>query len=147
MLGSLLGASVALAQTTAPEAGYWRADNQTARSITGDIAFSGDHLTINFLLFTIARIRALDASEVESAFHPDPGTQGAGSLYRLQVAASRKFLRKNTLCGSDDTQWMVTWVTGRSLELDFFSGQNPPKLTSDALSNTSDLCGTYTYIR
>ena len=139
----LLLALPALAQ----EAGYWRADSQTARSITGDIALSPDKLTINFLAFTISRIRGLESAEVSAAFNPDPGTSGAASLFRLDIPASRKFLHKNTLCGTDDTTWMATFVAGRTLTIVFFSGPRPPTFTVDALSNSSDLCGTYTYIR
>src|SRR5579871_6279076 len=90
-VGTTLAATLAMAQATGPEAGYWRASSQTARSITGDIAFSGDKLTINFLAFTIAHIRPLNTEETISAFNPDPGTQGSASLWRLRISAAQKF--------------------------------------------------------
>ncbi|GAC1420098.1 MAG: hypothetical protein NVSMB62_13710 [Acidobacteriaceae bacterium] len=131
----------------AQEAGLWHAASQTARAITGDIGLSAAKLTINFLTFTIARIRTLEPAEINGAFNPDPGTQGSGTLYRLNVPASTKLLRKNTLCGTDDTSWMATWVTGRTLEIAFFSGQKPPVFTAEAVANSADLCGTYLYTR
>ena len=42
---------------------------------------------------------------------------------------------------------MATYVSGRTLQVDFFSGSNPPVLTFEALSNTANLCGTFTYRR
>lgn len=138
---------IAALSARAQEAGLWHATSQTARAITGDIGLSADKLTINFLTFTIARIRALEVQEINGAFNPDPGTQGSAALYRLNVPASTKFLRKNTLCGTDDTAWMATWVTGRTLEIAFFSGPKPPVFTAEAIANSADLCGTYLYTR
>jgi hypothetical protein len=42
---------------------------------------------------------------------------------------------------------MATYVEGRSLKLAFFSGQKAPVFTLDAISNSTDLCGTYNYVR
>jgi hypothetical protein len=132
---------------TAQEIGAWRPANKTAESITGDIVISDAKLSINFSTFPIARIRDLAPSEVSAVFDADSNARAAGSLYRLIVPASRKFLHRNTLCGSEDTQWMAAYVTGRSLHLAFFSGQKMPVFTLDAISNTTDLCGTFSYVR
>ena len=129
----------------AQEKGYWRATSSNARAITGDIALSEERLTINFSGFTMARIRALEPSELSAAFAADAAAAGTGSLYRLIVPAGKVFLHKNTLCGSDETEWMATYVSGRSLHLAFFSGQKPPVLTLDALANSSDVCGVFAY--
>jgi hypothetical protein len=142
--GPLLLAFTALAQQ---DGGYWRAVSQTARSITGDIALSDSRLTINFVGFTISRVRALEASELSAAFNPDPGAQGVANLYRTDIPAGRKFLKKNSLCGSEDTTWMATYISGRSLEVAFFSGGKPPVFTLEAMNNASDLCGIFTYTR
>lgn len=139
----VLAALGALAQ----EAGLWHASSQTARAITGDIGLSAARLTMNFLTFPVARIRPLESSEINGAFNPDPGTQGSGSLYRLNVPSSTRLLHKNTLCGTDDTSWMATWVSGKTLEIAFFSGQKPPVFTAEAIANSPDLCGTYLYTR
>ena len=129
------------------EIGLWRAAGSTAKAITGDIALSAQKLTINFLAFTIVRVRDLDKTETPAAFDTETNPNGAGSLYRLNVPAATKFLHKNTLCGTDDTQWMATYATPHSLQIAFFSGPKPPTFTQDAISNSSDLCGTYSYAR
>ncbi len=134
---------VAMAQ----DRGYWRAASKNSSAITGDVALSADRVSINFLSFTIAPIRALKPEEAVAAFDADSSTPGAGNLYRLSVPGATKFLHKNTLCGGEDTTWMATYAYGKNLQISFFSGAKPPVLTIDALSNSSDLCGTYAYAR
>jgi hypothetical protein len=133
--------------TAAQDGGYWRAASSTAKSITGDVALADEKITINFLNFTMARIRGLDQAEASALFDPDGTATGSGSLYRLNVPGGKKFLHKNSLCGSDDTQWMVTYLSGRSLQLAFFSGAKPPVFTTDALANSTDMCGKFGYVR
>jgi hypothetical protein len=41
----------------------------------------------------------------------------------------------------------VTYVSGRSLRVVFFSGQNPPVFSADAIANSTDLCGRFGYVR
>lgn len=130
----------------AQEKGMWRAASKTAQSITGDIALSDDKITINFSSFTMVRVRALDKAELSALFDVDSSAGGSGSLYRMDIPAARKFLRKNSLCGAENTEWMASYVVGRSLKLVFFSGQTPPVFTLDAISNSSDMCGSYTYV-
>jgi hypothetical protein len=127
--------------------GYWQAASKTAESITGDIAFSDSKLTINFTAFPISEIRSLSPAEVSAAFDADTKTGGTGSLYRLTVPAARRFVHHNTLCGTEDTQWMATFVSGKTLQVAFFSGADAPVFTMDALRDSTDLCGTYTYVR
>jgi hypothetical protein len=131
----------------AQERGIWRAASSTAQSITGDVALSEDKLSINFSGFTIAQIRALEPGELSAVFAAEGGAGGSGNLYRLRIPGDKKFLHKNTLCGSEDTQWMVTYVAGHSLHLAFFSGPKMPVFTPDAIANTTDLCGTFSYAR
>jgi hypothetical protein len=144
ILGLVLVCSMAAA---AQDKGYWRAASSTAKSITGDVALADEKISINFLNFTIARIRGLEQAEASALFDPDGTATGSGSLYRLNVPGEKKFLHKNSLCGSDDTQWMVTYVSGRSLQLAFFSGAKPPVFSSDALANSTDMCGKFGYVR
>jgi hypothetical protein len=132
---------------TAQEQGPWRAASTNAQSITGDVAFSAALMAIDFYRFPIARIRDLDASEVSAVFDADSNSGVHGSLYRVKVPASMKFLHKNSLCGSEDTQWMATFVSGRELHVAFFSGPKMPVFTVDAISNSTDVCGTFTYSR
>jgi hypothetical protein len=144
LAASLLTCCLTLA---AQEKGYWRAVSSTAHSITGDVTLSDEKLTINFINFTIAQIRKLDPKEISAAFEAADGTTGSGNLYRLNIPAARKFLHKNSLCGADDTQWMATYVAGRSLQLAFFSGEKPPLLTPEGIANSTNLCGTYSYAK
>jgi hypothetical protein len=144
VLGSVL---VCCMTAGAQEKGNWRAASSTARSITGDVTLSDEKILINFSVFPIARIRSLGRDEMGAAFDADSNVAGIGSLYRLSVPASKRFLHKNTLCGSDDTQWMATYVSDRSLQLAFFSGSKPPALTMDAITNSTNLCGIFSYGR
>lgn len=138
----------ALAQARSPlDQGYWRPESNTARSITGDISIADAKITIGFSGYVIAQIRSLRPAEAAAAFDLDPGTVGNGSLYRTDIPGGKRFSHHNTLCGSDDTQWMATWVTGNTLQVAFFSGQKMPLLTGEALANSSNLCGTYSYTR
>lgn len=130
----------------AQEKGYWRAASSNAKSITGDVTLYEQKLMINFINFPMVRVRALEKPELSAAFDADPRANGTGSLYRLSIPAQRKFLGRNTICGSDDTTWMAAYVSGHSLQLAFFSGEKPPVFTLEALANSTDLCGTYSYI-
>ena len=129
------------------EQGSWRAASKTARSITGDVVLSNEKIFINFAGFTMAQIRALNQNEMSAAFDADSASDGRGNLYRLSIPGAKKFLHSNTLCGGEDTQWVATYATGRSLQLAFFSGPNMPVFTLEALGNSTDLCGTYSYMR
>lgn len=131
----------------AQEKGVWRAASSNAKSITGDVELTNDKIAINFLTFTMARIRGLEKAELSAAFDADTNANGSGSLYRLNVPAARKFLHKNSLCGTEDTEWMATYATGNSLQLAFFSGDKPPVFTLDALANSSDACGVFSYAK
>ncbi|HZB89511.1 MAG TPA: hypothetical protein VE291_12685 [Terracidiphilus sp.] len=130
-----------------PEKGYWRAASTTANSITGDLEISASKVTINFTAFPIAQARTLTPAEVSAAFDADVNAGGTGTLYHLNVSAERRFLHHNTLCGSEDTQWMATFVSGHTLQVAFFSGQSAPIFTFDAISHSADLCGTFAYAR
>lgn len=131
----------------AQDKGPWRAASSEARSITGDLYIADSRLTINFSNFTIAEIRALTAAEAAAAFSADASVPGGGHLYRLDVPADKKFEHHNTLCGSDETQWMATWASGSGITVAFFSGSKMPVLSIDALANSSSLCGTFSYVR
>lgn len=131
---------------TAQENGPWRATSSNARAITGDVAFSPLKMSINFSAFTIAQIRSLKAEEALALFNPD-STTGGGNVFRVDIPADKRFLRHNTLCGSESTQWIVTYAQGRNLEVAFFSGATPPVLTVDALNNATNLCGVFSYVR
>ena len=141
---SFLLLAIAFAGTAlAQEKGGWRPASKTAESITGDIIFGDDMITINFAVFPLAEIRALTASEALAVF--DGAANGKGHLYRLVVPAAKKFQHKNTLCGSEETDWMATYVSGRTLEMALFSGKEMPVMTVEAVNNSTSLCGIFTY--
>ena len=132
----------------AQEKGEWRAASTTAKGVTGDVAFVGTKIAINFSGFTVAQIRELSPAETSTVFPSDgSAASGPGNLYRTSIPAEKKFLHKNTLCGSEETQWIATFVSGHTLQLAFFSGPQMPVFTPDALANTTALCGTYSYVR
>jgi hypothetical protein len=131
----------------AQDTGYWRATSTSARHITGDVALTDEKISINFASYWIAQIRALTPAELSAAFNADANTPGSGNLYRLSIPSDKKLLHKSTLCGGEDTQWLATYSTGRSLQLAFFSTSQMPVLTPEALSNNSNLCGVFGYSR
>jgi len=144
---AILFLTCALQASAQQDRGAWQPDSHTASSITGPIAISENRLSINFLGFTIVPLRALKPEEVAAVFDADVNTAGPGTLYHLNVAAEQRFLHKNTLCGSEATQWMATYAYGKTLRVAFFSSSEPPQFTFDAISNSTTLCGTYTYTR
>jgi hypothetical protein len=128
--------------------GYWRAASNNASSITGDITLGDAKLTINFRVYPLAAIRSLKPAEVAAVFDADVNTAGQGALYRLSIPAAQRLLHRNTLCGSDDTQWMATYLSDpRTLQVAFFSGDDAPVFTFDAISHSSRVCGAYTFTR
>jgi hypothetical protein len=142
-LGVLLAFTSAV---RAQESGPWRASSSNSRAITGDIFFSPLKITINFTNFTIAQIRSLQTQEARALFNPDNPT-GGGNVFRVDIPADKRFLHKNTLCGSESAQWIVTYAQGRDLQVAFFSGATPPVLTVDAINDAPNLCGVFSYVR
>ena len=141
---AVFGCVLALA---AQEQGAWRAASKTARGVTGDIGFSGEKISINFASFPVAQIRELQPAEIAALFASDGTAGGSGNLFRTSIPANKKFLSKNTLCGSEETQWIASYVAGKQLQLAFFSGASMPVFTAEAMGSSANLCGTYTYGR
>jgi hypothetical protein len=149
--GVLLGAAMALTLVGAARAqedrGYWRAASSNAFAITGDINIGELKVAIDFITFPLAPIRRLKPVEVSAVFDADVNAGIEGSLYRLKVAPGQRFVKKNTLCGDEETQWMATYVSGRSLQVAFFSGDDEPVFTFDAIQKSPERCGTFVYGR
>ncbi len=141
---AVCGCVLALA---AQENGAWRAASKTARGVTGDVGFGGEKISINFSIFPVAQIRELEPAEIAAVFASEGAAGGSGNLYRTSIPAGKKFLSKNTLCGSEETQWVVSYVAGKQLQLAFFSGPAMPVLTAEAMGSSASLCGTYSYVR
>lgn len=131
----------------AQEKGYWRAASTTAKSITGDVSFTKEKVTINLSSYWIAQIRVLQPAEAGAAFGAESGSSGMGNLYRLSIPGDVKFLRRNTLCGGEDVQWAATYVVGKSLQMTLFSGSHPPVLTAEAMASATNVCGTFAYVK
>jgi hypothetical protein len=131
----------------AQDGGYWRAADSMANTITSDIAISNTKVTIDLVSFPLAQIRKLKPAEVAVIFNADINAGETGNLYRLNVPAGHRFQHHNTLCGSDDTQWMATYISGRTLEVAFFSGPDIPVFTMEAFQNPANHCGLFTYSR
>jgi hypothetical protein len=131
---------------SAQDKGYWRASSSTASSITGDITIADARLTLNFAPFPLAEIRPLQPAEITALFDPDTTPAPAsGNLYRLSIPGSKRFLQHNTLCGSDDVQWMATWVYDHTLRVALFSGSDAPVFKPEVIANATNICGTFTY--
>lgn len=129
----------------AQEKGQWSAKSSNAKTITGDLVIYENRISIGTLGFPLAQIRELKPEELSAAFDADAG--GAGHLFRLGIAGHQHFLNKNTLCGTEDVEWMASYVQGKALHLAFFSNPKPPVLTFEALNNSPDVCGAFIYAR
>jgi len=148
VLGVLAAALPAVAVTaSAQDGGAWRAESTNAVAITSDIAIGKDKVSIDYLTYPLAPIRPLKPVEVSAVFDADVNAGINGMLYRLRIPAAQRFLKKNTLCGDEDTQWMATYVSGHTLDVAFFSGDDMPVFTFDAISKSTALCGTFAYAR
>ena len=146
--GAMLACSLLCsAHAQAQDRGYWQAASAQAKATTGDITISDRKVTIDYFGFTSAPIRRLKPVEVSAVFDADVNAGINGDLYRVTVPADKRFLHHNTLCGADETQWMATYVTGRTLQVAFFSGDDQPVFTFDAISKGTSLCGTFAYSR
>lgn len=149
----LLSAAMVLALACAvrvsaqEDRGYWRAASANAFAITGDMTIGEAKVTLNFATFPLAQIRRLKPVEVSAVFDADVNAGIEGTLYRLHVPPDRYIVKKNTLCGGEETQWMATYVTGRTLKVAFFSGDDMPVFTFDAMQNTTTMCGSFVYGR
>jgi hypothetical protein len=144
LLACLMLGSAGVAQI---ESGDWRPASTSAKQVTGDLIFGGDRVAINFSTFLLAQIRELKPEEATLLFNADPNSVGRGNLYRVSIPAGKTFLHKNSLCGSEETDWLITYMVGKHLQVAFFSDPKIPTLTPDGLNNNSTLCGTYEYQR
>ncbi|MGD0479880.1 MAG: hypothetical protein ABSA42_06900 [Terracidiphilus sp.] len=148
-MGVVLAGMVCLAARVGAQEdrGLWRASSTNAHAITGDITIAEAKVTLNFLMFPLAQIRRLKPVEVSAVFDADVNAGIEGTLYRLRIPGAQNFLHKNTLCGGEDTQWMATYAIGHTLKVAFFSGDDMPVFTFEAIENTTTVCGSFVYER
>jgi hypothetical protein len=142
LLALTLTASAQLA-----EKGLWRAASQNAASITGDISFSKSKINIGFNGFPLTPARELKPAEISALYDVAADTAGTGQLYRISIPGTLRLLNRNTLCGTADIHWLTTYMSGKVLKLTFFSSEEAPTLTFEAVQNSTDVCGTFTYVR
>ena len=143
----LLAHGVISAQQGKGDKGNWRPVSKTASAITGGIVLSEERLMMGFIPVTIAPIRHAEPAEVSAVFDLPADSNPGGELYRLNIPANRQLLHRNVLCGAEDTTYMLTTVSGKTLQVAFFSGAKLPDLKPEAVANTTSLCGTFTYSR
>ena len=148
-MGVVLAGMVCLAARVGAQEdrGLWRTSSTNAHAITGDITIAEAKVTLNFLMFPLAQIRRLKPVEVSAVFDADVNAGIEGTLYRLRIPGAQNFLHKNTLCGGEDTQWMATYAIGHTLKVAFFSGDDMPVFTFEAIENTTTVCGSFVYER
>jgi hypothetical protein len=127
--------------------GLWSAASTNAHAITGDVTIGEAKVTLNFITFPLAQIRRLKPVEVSAVFDADVNAGIEGTLYRLRIPGAQVLAHKNILCGGEETQWMATYVTGHTLKVAFFSGDDMPVFTFDAMQNTTTVCGSFVYGR
>lgn len=126
---------------------YWTAASSNAITITNDVELSASALSIGYINFPINKAKEVSLTEAMAAFDVDTTAPGAGVLYHVNIAASTRFQRNNSLCGGEDALWMLAWTTKHSLKLAFFSGSDQPQLSFEAVSKSQDLCGVFSYTR
>jgi len=139
-------ACAACAAAQQPEKGRWRPASTTAAGITGEISITGSKITIYFTSFLLSPARLLKPEEISAVFDEALDTAGNGQLYRVSIPGTTRFIKNNTLCGSQETQWMAVYVANGTLKIAFFSGDNAPLMTFETMQNSTDLCGTYSYV-
>ena len=143
----MVGLSLAARAAAQEDRGLWSATSTNAHAVTGDITIGEAKVTLNFATFPLALIRRLKPVEVSAVFDADVNAGIEGTLYRLHVPPGKYIVKKNTLCGGEETQWMATYATGHTLKVAFFSGDEMPVFTFDAMQDTTTLCGKFVYGR
>jgi len=126
-----------------------RAISHTAVSITGDIEISTDEaIVLGGKRYPSKLVRELQVDEIREAarlfsVEPPRNSSALHALYKTDIPATQKLLRGNTLCGDEDTTWIVSLTDDENPQvwnLAFFSGAREPDLDS-----LPGLCGTYRY--
>ncbi len=126
----------------------WTAVSKTAMGVTGDllvrprsVAMAGHTIPLAFL-HTLAGAPLQQAA----ALFPVPvNSRLRGALYKVSVPATTSFMRRNTLCGKQRTTFFVLLTDGSDLQLAMFAGRNEPNLSANAVANSTEFCGTYSY--
>jgi hypothetical protein len=140
------------AQYTQPTS--WFAVSTTAMGITGDIKFSMNALRINRHTYNLKLVHPLDERDLQNAsllmsYNQVPLNQDA-YLFKTTIPKNSPMLGSNTPCGTKNIEWVLAIITkGKQdyLDLAFFSGAALPDLSPPAINRSTELCGTYGYLR
>ena len=143
----LVGMICSAAQANAQDAGHWGPTTDRTATMTGDITIAPTRLTISQAKFPLALVRKLTPVEVSAVFDADIHAGIGGNLYNLYMPPRAYAPSGDPLCGREGTKWMATYVSGRTLHVAFFSGDEAPAFTFDEIANSTALCGTYVYKR
>lgn len=143
----LVGAICGAAQAKAPDVGHWNGANDRTVNMTGELAITPTELTIYESKFPLVLVRKLTPVEVGSVFDADTNARIGGTLYSLHAPPNVYYTGGSPLCGKEFIRWMATYVSGRTLYVAFFSGNDTPVFTFDAIADSTAMCGTYVYKR
>ena len=143
----LVGVVCGAAQANAQDNGRWRAADRRTEIMTDELTIAPMQLTIYESKFPMAPVRKLTPVEVGAVFDADTNAGIGGNLYSLHVPPGVYYTGGSPLCGNEFIRWMATYVRGRTLQVAFFSGDDMPVFTFDAIANSTARCGTYVYTR
>ncbi|MFC6645410.1 hypothetical protein ACFQBQ_07390 [Granulicella cerasi] len=133
-----------------PFLGTWPASSNTATAILGDITIGSTTMRLGDHVVVIDSVNSLAPTDTAAlaGFNTVQGTPVQAFLAKVPIAGSTPMLNGNVLCGGRDTQWLVG-VLGSNAQLGLiaFSGANAPVLTSAALQNSHDVCGSFSFAK
>ena len=116
-------------------------------SITGDIALTPGKLLMAHRAFPLKQARAIEPAhlaDVGKIVNATGDVQSA-ALYKTMVPRRTALLKANIICGSKDAEWMLAVFEKNELAVAFFAGAKEPDLAPNAVANSTDLCGTFSY--
>jgi hypothetical protein len=128
--------------------GKWTSASASATSITGNIALTPSAITIDGKEFALSNVQPIAATEATALNTPSMifGSPKQSFIAQLKVPGKMKLVGGNTLCdGKRDATWVAGVASMGYVGLAFFTGDERPELTEASMSQTLDLCGTYSY--
>jgi hypothetical protein len=117
-------------------------------SITGTVRFSSKSISIRGRSYPLMLTHTLTAQELNDAkplFSIDKAT--SGFLFQVSIPAKAPMLNRNTLCGEKCTWVLAVYTAPDQLNLSFITGSATPSLAPGALMNSSNMSGTYWYVK
>jgi hypothetical protein len=127
----------------------WLAASKTAMSITGNITFASNKMTIREKVFPLKLVREIDSQHLEDVgkIVDRPQPPSSARLYKTAISKHASLVNGNTICGPGaDARWVLVVSGSRELSLAFFSGDSEPNLDIQSVESDNNLCGTYAYV-